>query len=176
MLWPAVCRYCCKSPKLPGDNFPAVSRSDRRPPICVPSIALRRSLVSFSSGDEVPHILTRKSRLQPGEFLAISTATEGFLAAGDRRTFCTLWWRAAEKRQGRKSRRRVIRRQCRGLWGFSRGVRAKNGYVTGRQRSVCCKCSEWLHPNVSPRHQILFPCTAGAVHTWHEVWVPPCPL
>src|SRR5262249_13628236 len=61
---------CCKSPKLPGDNFPAASRSDRRPPICVPSIVLRRSLVSFSSGDEVPHILTRKSRLQPGEFLA----------------------------------------------------------------------------------------------------------
>jgi hypothetical protein len=66
------CRYCCKSPKLPGDNFPAVRRSDRRPPIYVVSIALPRSPVSLSSGDEVPHIFTRKSRLQPGEFLITS--------------------------------------------------------------------------------------------------------
>ncbi len=29
------CRYCCKSPKLPGANFPAITRSDLRPPICV---------------------------------------------------------------------------------------------------------------------------------------------
>jgi hypothetical protein len=28
--------------------------------------------VSLSSGDEVPHIFTRKSRLQPGEFLITS--------------------------------------------------------------------------------------------------------
>src|SRR5215467_3545676 len=65
-------RYCCKSPKLPGDNFPAVRRFDRRPPIYVVSIALPRSPVSLSSGDEVPHIFTRKSRLQPGEFLITS--------------------------------------------------------------------------------------------------------
>jgi hypothetical protein len=64
-------RYCCKSPKSPGDNFPAIRRSDRRPPICVVSITLPRSPVSLSSGDEVPHI-TRKSRLQPGEFLITS--------------------------------------------------------------------------------------------------------
>src|SRR5438034_11118719 len=31
-----------------------------------------RRLVSLSSGDEVPHIFTRKSRLQPGEFLITS--------------------------------------------------------------------------------------------------------
>src|SRR2546421_8500569 len=62
------CRYCCKSPKLPGDNFPAIRRSDRRLPICVPSSRHRGSPVSLSSGDEVPHIFTRKSRLQPGEF------------------------------------------------------------------------------------------------------------
>jgi hypothetical protein len=73
-IWPmsARGRYCCKSPKLPGDNFPAIRRSDRRPPICVASITLRRSPVSLSSGDEVPHIFTRKSRLQPGEFLISS--------------------------------------------------------------------------------------------------------
>jgi hypothetical protein len=34
--------------------------------------------------------------------------------------FHTFWRPAAEKRQGTKSRRRVVRRQCRGLWGFSR--------------------------------------------------------
>src|SRR5262244_4040405 len=62
-------RLCCKSPKLPGDKFPAVRRSDRRPPICVVSITLPRSPVSLSSGDEVPHIFTRKSRLQPGKIL-----------------------------------------------------------------------------------------------------------
>jgi hypothetical protein len=64
--------YCCKSPKLPGYNFPAIRRSDRRPPICVASITLPRSPVSLSSGDEVLHIFTRKSRLQPGEFLISS--------------------------------------------------------------------------------------------------------
>src|SRR5262249_11153930 len=61
-------RYCCKSPKLPGDNFPAIRRFNQRPPICVVSIKLRSSPVSFSSCDKVPHIFTRKSRLQPGEF------------------------------------------------------------------------------------------------------------
>ena len=68
----ALCRYCCKSPKLSGDNFPAVRRFDRRPPIYVVSITLPRSPVSLSSGDEVPHIFTRKSRLKPGEFLITS--------------------------------------------------------------------------------------------------------
>jgi hypothetical protein len=71
-LLPGSGRYCCKSPKSPGDNFPAIRRSDRRPPICVVSITLPRSPVSLSSGDEVPHIFTRKSRLQPGEFLITS--------------------------------------------------------------------------------------------------------
>src|SRR6516162_6800438 len=68
----ALCRLCCKSPKLPGDKFPAIRRTNRRPPICVVSIALPKSPVSSSSGDEVPHIFTRKSRLQPGEFLVTS--------------------------------------------------------------------------------------------------------
>src|SRR5262245_36889535 len=65
-------RYCCKSPKLPGDVFPAVSRSDLRAPVCAASITLPRSPVSLSVGDEVPHIFTRKSRLQPGKFLITS--------------------------------------------------------------------------------------------------------
>src|SRR3984893_10431486 len=54
-------RYCCKNPKLPGANFLAVKKSDRRPPIDVASITLPRSPVSLSSGDEVPHI--RESRV-----------------------------------------------------------------------------------------------------------------
>src|ERR1700724_3573585 len=66
------CRYCCKSPKLPGANFLAVKKSDRRPRIDVASITLPRSPASLSSGDEVPHIFTRKSRLWPKEFLIAS--------------------------------------------------------------------------------------------------------
>src|SRR6516225_4113149 len=38
----------------------------------MPSIALPRSSASLSSGDEVPHIFTRKSRLKPGKFLITS--------------------------------------------------------------------------------------------------------
>src|SRR6266699_4093909 len=68
--FPNFCRSAYQ--KSPGDNFPAVRRSDRRPPICVVSITLPRSPVSLSLGDEVPHIFTRKSRLQPGEFLITS--------------------------------------------------------------------------------------------------------
>ena len=75
--WAALCRYCCKSPKLLGDNFLAIRRSDPRPPIFTVSITLPRSPVSLSSGDEVPHIFTRKSRLKPGEFLI--TSAKGLL-------------------------------------------------------------------------------------------------
>src|SRR5216684_2016978 len=73
----AVGRLCCKSPKLAGDKFPAIRRTNRRPPICVVSITLPKSPVSSSSGDEVPHIFRRKSRLQPGEFLV--TSAKGLL-------------------------------------------------------------------------------------------------
>src|SRR5262245_47080319 len=66
------CRYCCKSPKLPAANFPAVKKSDRRPPIDVASITLPGSPASFSSDDEVPHIFTWKSPVQPKEILIAS--------------------------------------------------------------------------------------------------------
>src|SRR5262249_7369931 len=66
------CRYCCKSPKLPGANFPAVKKSDRRPPIDVASITLPGSPASFSSDNEVPHIFTWKSPVQPKEILIAS--------------------------------------------------------------------------------------------------------
>src|SRR6476660_6805188 len=67
-----MCRFCCKSPKLPGANFSAVKKSDRRPPFEVASITLPRSPASLSSGDEAPHIFTRKSRVQPKEILIAS--------------------------------------------------------------------------------------------------------
>jgi hypothetical protein len=75
----AVCRYCCKSPKLPGANFLAVKKSDRRPPIDVAPITLPRSPASLSSGNEVPHIFTRKSRVQPKEILITKTASHANL-------------------------------------------------------------------------------------------------
>src|ERR1700738_3379564 len=65
-------RYCCKSPKLPDANFLAVKKSDLRPPIDVAPITLPRSPASLSSGNEVPHIFTRKSRVQPKEILITS--------------------------------------------------------------------------------------------------------
>jgi hypothetical protein len=68
----ALCRYCCKSPKLSGDNFHAIRRSDRRPPIDVAPITLPRSPASLFSGNEVPHIFTRNSPVQPKEILITS--------------------------------------------------------------------------------------------------------
>jgi hypothetical protein len=38
-------------------------------------------------------------------------------------------------------------------------ARSHNGCI---QRPNACQ-----HPNVSRKRQILFPCTVGAVHTWH---------
>src|SRR5215471_2557995 len=69
---PALEDCVAKSPKLSGDKFPATRRTNRRPATCVASIALPKSPVSLASGDEVPHIFTRKSRLQRGEFLISS--------------------------------------------------------------------------------------------------------
>src|SRR6516165_5245330 len=81
----AIGRYCCKSLKLPSANFPAVKKSNRRPLIRVPSIVLPRSSASLSSGDEVPHIFTRKSRPKPGEFLITSgkRLLQQYLPRGD---------------------------------------------------------------------------------------------
>src|ERR1700738_5484322 len=53
-------RYCCKSPKLPGANFSAVKKPDRRPPVDMASITLPRSPASLSSSDEgPPHLYTK---------------------------------------------------------------------------------------------------------------------
>src|SRR5436190_21049307 len=65
-------RLCCKSLKLPGDKILAIRRTNRRPPIYAASVTLPSSPARSSSGNEVPHIFTRKSRLQPGGFLVTS--------------------------------------------------------------------------------------------------------
>src|SRR5712671_277933 len=64
----AVGRLCCKSLKTPGDKFPARSRNKPRSLIDVASGSLPKSPVSLSPGDEVPHMFTRKPRLQLEKF------------------------------------------------------------------------------------------------------------
>ena len=63
-----TCRLCCKSLKTPGDKFPARSRNKPRSLIDVASGLLPKSPVSLSPGDEVPHMFTRKPRLQLEKF------------------------------------------------------------------------------------------------------------
>ena len=62
-------RLCCKSRKLQRHEFFAKTRSGRRSLIRIPSIALPKSPVSLTRGRQSPHIFTRKTRLQPAEFL-----------------------------------------------------------------------------------------------------------
>src|SRR5262249_41468705 len=57
------CRFCCESPEFGGGNFSPIRRSERRAAIFMASVALARSVTSLSSGDEVPHMFTRTSRL-----------------------------------------------------------------------------------------------------------------
>ena len=65
-------RLCCKSRKLQGHEFFAKTRNGKQSPIRITSIALPKSPVSLTCGDEVPHIFTRKPRQQPAEFLITS--------------------------------------------------------------------------------------------------------
>ena len=44
----------------------------KQSPIRITSFALPKSPMSLTRGDEAPHVLTRKSRLQPAEFLITS--------------------------------------------------------------------------------------------------------
>jgi hypothetical protein len=61
-------RLCCKSLKTPGDKFFVRSRNKPRSLIDVASGSLPKSPVSLSPGDEVPHMFTRKPRLQLEKF------------------------------------------------------------------------------------------------------------
>ena len=62
------CRLCCKSPKSNRDDFSAKRRSKPRSSMDMASSSLARLPVSSSPCDEVPHMFTRKPRLQPGKF------------------------------------------------------------------------------------------------------------
>ncbi len=64
-------RLCCKSRKLHGHKFFAKTQNGKQSPICTDAIALSKSPVSLTSGDEDPHIFRRKPRLRPLEFLII---------------------------------------------------------------------------------------------------------
>src|SRR6476620_7199527 len=66
---PLLVRLCCKSRKLQGSDFFAKTRNGKQSTIRIISIALPTSPVRFARDDEVPHIYTRKPRLQPAEFL-----------------------------------------------------------------------------------------------------------
>jgi hypothetical protein len=63
-----LCRLCCKNRKLQGSKFFAKTQSGRQSLIRITSFALAKSPMSLTQGDEVPLVLTRKSRLQPAEF------------------------------------------------------------------------------------------------------------
>src|SRR5665213_2340957 len=65
----ALGRLCCKSRKSQGDELFAETRNVKHSPIRMTSIALPKSPVSLTCGDEIPHIFTRQPRLQPAEFL-----------------------------------------------------------------------------------------------------------
>src|SRR5262249_22742091 len=48
-------------------------------------------------------------------------------------------------------------------------------HIRASSHTGCIKRPDtWLHPYRFAKGQILFPCTAGAVHTWHETDVPTC--
>src|SRR5450759_5393432 len=64
-------RFCCKRPKSRGDNCSARRRDKPLSPIDIASGSLPKSPVSSSLCDEVPHIFTRKPRLQLGKFVII---------------------------------------------------------------------------------------------------------
>ena len=62
-------RLCCKNRKSQGHEFFAKTRNGKQSPIRIDAIALSKSPVSLTLGDEVPHIFTRKPRPWPSEFL-----------------------------------------------------------------------------------------------------------
>src|ERR1700737_4125044 len=64
-----MCRYCCKSPKIPGDDFFERNEAELSSPINMAPRPLAKPPVSFSLGDEVPHIFIRKSHQRPRKIL-----------------------------------------------------------------------------------------------------------
>ena len=87
-------RLCCKSRKLQGHEFFAKTRNRKQLPIRIDAIALSKSPVSLTLGDEVPHIFTRKPRLRPLEFLILGAKRllQHYRHSADVVTLITLFW------------------------------------------------------------------------------------
>ena len=68
---PLLLRLCCKSRKLQGHDFFAKTRNRKQSPIRIDAVALSKSPVNLTLGNEVPHIFTRKPHLRPLEFLIL---------------------------------------------------------------------------------------------------------
>jgi hypothetical protein len=65
---PSITR-CCKTPKMPFDQFPANGPNEPQSPIDVASRPLPKSLVSSSLDNVVPQITVRSPRVRPGKFV-----------------------------------------------------------------------------------------------------------
>src|ERR1700730_3952438 len=62
MFWtPLVCRYCCKSPKIPDGDFFERNEANLCSPINMVPRPLAKLPVSLSRGDEVPHVFIGES-------------------------------------------------------------------------------------------------------------------
>src|SRR6516225_1112348 len=68
----ALCRYCCKSPKILGDDFLERNEAKLCSPFNMAPRPLAKSPVSFSRGDEVPHIFIRESHQRARKILISS--------------------------------------------------------------------------------------------------------
>src|SRR5262249_44099100 len=85
---------CCKSRKLQGHEFFAKTRNGKQSAIRIDAIALSKSPVSLTLGDEVPHIFTRKPRLRPLKFLILGAKRllQHYRHSADVVTLITLFW------------------------------------------------------------------------------------
>ena len=64
-----VGRFCCKTPKMPFDQFPANRPNEPQSPIDVASRPLPKSPVSSSLDNVVPQSIVRSPRVRPGKFV-----------------------------------------------------------------------------------------------------------
>src|ERR1700730_16193914 len=68
----ALCRFCCKSRKIQGDDFFERNEAKLCSPFNMAPRPLAKPPVSLSLGDEVPHIFIRESHQRPRKFLISS--------------------------------------------------------------------------------------------------------
>src|ERR1700730_542349 len=63
------CRFCCKPPIMPFDQFPANRPNEPQSPIDVALRPLPKSPVSSSLDNVVPQSIVRSPRVRPGKFV-----------------------------------------------------------------------------------------------------------